>query len=268
MKLNKVNEFTHYQEIVDTYKRKGCLTNDYLNAKAINLVNNDALYEYCEDDNAFLFVKKNGFYRVYYYLNDLSKPIDFIHDELVTEILFRNNEKIIEEEISFLERCGFKKNLIRDQYAGIYRDFSVPSSAPGIIISEAQKKSEVQWASELFNDSFDKWSGDYITTDRLELLLDNHAILTAKNRQGDMLGALHQAIEKGVAWISHIAVVKQERGNGIGKALIDAFIEYNHIDDKSRYMLWVQRKNIAAINMYKQKGFKYINKSTISLIKL
>ena len=48
---------------------------------------------------------------------------------------------------------------------------------------------------------------------------------------------------------------------------MEAFIERNHADEKSRYMLWVQRQNVPAVNMYQQKGFKYINKSTISLIK-
>ena len=78
---------------------------------------------------------------------------------------------------------------------------------------------------------------------------------------------VHQTIEKGVAWISHVAVTEQARGKGVGKALMEAFIERNHADEKSRYMLWVQRQNVPAVNMYQQKGFKYINKSTISLIK-
>ena len=30
MKLKEINEFSHYQRIVDSYKRKGYLTNDYL----------------------------------------------------------------------------------------------------------------------------------------------------------------------------------------------------------------------------------------------
>ena len=64
--------------------------------------------------------------------------------------------------------------------------------------------------------------------------------------------------------------MKHARGKGVGKALVDAFVERNKNPEKmekTRYQLWVQRQNEAAVKMYQNKGFKYINKSTISLIK-
>ena len=67
--------------------------------------------------------------------------------------------------------------------------------------------------------------------------------------------------------LGHVAVVENARGRGVGKALVDTFVEWNKDTDKTRYQLWVQRQNKAAVNMYLNKGFKYVNKSTISLIK-
>ena len=64
--------------------------------------------------------------------------------------------------------------------------------------------------------------------------------------------------------------MEHARGKGVGKALVDAFVERNQNPEKkekTRYQLWVQRQNEAAVKMYQNKGFKYINKSTISLIK-
>jgi len=48
---------------------------------------------------------------------------------------------------------------------------------------------------------------------------------------------------------------------------VESFIEQNMESEKTRYQLWVQRQNEPAVNMYQSKGFKFINKSTISLIK-
>ena len=41
-----------------------------------------------------------------------------------------------------------------------------------------------------------------------------------------------------------------------------------YLDDNSRYMLWVQRRNVSAMALYRNKGFAPINKSTLSMIKL
>ena len=39
-------------------------------------------------------------------------------------------------------------------------------------------------------------------------------------------------------------------------------------NNKVRFSLWVQQQNQTAINMYQKKGFRYVNKSTISMLKL
>ena len=224
MKLNKVNEFARYQIIVDKFKRKACLSNDYIYQEAADLITHDKLYEYCGENNAFLFVAKEGCYRLYYYLNDLAENCNFDVDEnLVVEIIFRGN-------------------------LGTPRD-------------------------KLFNNSFDHYSGDYIANEVHESLYTGGAILIAKDLHGIFLGALHQTVERGVAWISHVAVVDNYRGHGVGQALLDTFIEQNanpdpDIKPKSRYMLWVQTQNAVAVGMYQKKGFKYMNKSTISMIKI
>ena len=131
----------------------------------------------------------------------------------------------------------------------------------------AQNKREVDMACKLFNASFDVLSGDYIPELWYDTLFANGQILIAKDENDHFLGALHQTIDKGVAWISHVAVMPEARGKHVGQALLNAFVENNYTTEKQRYMFWVQQKNEVAVNMYMKKGFKYLNKSTISLIK-
>lgn len=269
MKLNKVKEFVRYQEIVDKYKRKGCLSNDYIYQEAADLIIHDKLYEYTGANNAFLFVAKDECLRVYYYLNDLSELNTFDLDEnLVLEILFRGNMGTPNEELEYFSKYGFRLHLRRDQYCGVYKDLQLPGVITGVTVQKAASIEEVEKACELFNRSFDHYSGDFIAKDVMMSLYTGGCIWIAKELNGHFAGALHQTVERNVAWISHVAVEEGSRGHGVGQALLDTFVEQNKVDEKSRYMLWVQAQNAAAVNMYQKKGFKYLNKSTISMLKL
>lgn len=258
-----------YQDLVDRYRRQGCLSNDYLQSRAATLIANGSLYAECSEANAYLLEHKDTCCRLYYYINDLNADDQpGFSSDVVTEILYRGAEHFPADEVAFLERLGFERNLIRDQYAAMYTDLQPVSERNDEVKSrQALTIDEVAWACRMFNTTFDKYSGDYIPEREFEALLKSGNILLAMDDHGGKLGALHQTLERNVAWISHVAVLPEARGKHVGQALLDAFIERNHTGDKSRYMLWVQQQNQAAVGMYRKKGFKYINKSTLSLIR-
>lgn len=269
--MKQIASVVEYLEMVERYCRKGCLTNDYIQQGAADLIVHDALFAVCNENNVFLFVKKNVGLRMYYYINDITENADFsdIHDAVV-EILFRGDTP--KDEIEYLTKQGFRINLIRDQYAAMYGDLARNVAfIPGVVIEEAKSYKAVKTACELFNDTFDKLSGDFIPASEYQNLLDCGSILVAWNTdKSSFLGALHQVKEGSVNVIGHLAVMKHARGQGVGKALVDAFVERNkNIErmEKTRYQLWVQRQNVAAVKLYINTGFKFLNKSTISLIK-
>ena len=211
---------------------------------------------------------------MYYYLNDLEEIHDFdLNEILVVEIIFRGNLGLPKNEMEYLSKCGYSFHLRRDQYCGIYRELQIPTLMAGVTVCRATTIKEVVFACELFNSTFDHYSGDYIAKDVYESLYTGGSVWIAKDLQGNIAGALHQTVERGVAWISHVAVLENYRGRGVGQALLDTFVEQNANPDlmvkpKSRYMLWVQAQNAAAVAMYQKKGFKYLNKSTVSMLKL
>lgn len=269
--MKKVDSIIIYKDIVDKYSKKGTLTNSYLQNEAADLIVHDALFVDQYTSNVFFYVKRDAGMRLYYYINDLSEDADFnAYSDLVIEILFRNNTLPSEEVDYFLAR-GFRKNVVRDQYSGVYKNLEKAAyHAPEIRIESAQSVSDVEKACLLFNSSFDALSGDYIpeNKDKYDYLRENQHMLIAydyENKQ--FLGALHQDWDRGVNVLKHVAVVSSARGKGVGRALLDAFIERNHKSEDTRYMLWVQQQNEAAVRMYRNKGFQFINKSTISLIK-
>lgn len=271
MTPRRIETINQYNELVSCFRRKWCWTNDYLQGRAESLIADGKLSVICQDEeNAFLLEQKEVCSRLYYYINDtkILGSVIFPETDIVTEILYRGDKFFPTEERMLLCKIGFKDNLIRDQYAAVYKDLMPASINENVKIQFADILSEVEWARNLFNTTFDVYSGDFIKAEEIDNLLANKQILIAKDTKGILLGALHQTLERNVAWISHVAIIPEARGKHIGKALLDAFIECNHKDDKSRYMLWVQKQNDAAVKMYQSKGFKYLNKSTLSMIKL
>ena len=268
MRLNKIEAYSRYLEIVERYGQKGTISNDYIQREAESLIVQGCLFEYCGETNAFILVRKDACFRVYYYLNDFDETCDFKGEDFVVEILYRGEAFYPQREVDYLEQCGFLKNLIRDQYSAMYKDLRIDKIVPGVVIDTAKTLDEVEKACLLFNGVFDKYSGDYLSENEYKYLLDGNNILVAKDLSERFLGALHQTVDNRVAWISHVAVCPEARGMGVGKALMGAFIEGKHVDDKSRYMLWVQHQNEPAVRMYQQAGFKYIGKSTLSMVKL
>ena len=208
--MKQILDVAEYGAIVEKYRQKGCKSNDYIQQEAATLVAQGGLFAECETNNAFLYVKKPTGLRLYYYINDLNekKAFDNVANSLVIEILFRGS--LPQEEIDYFVDQGFHVNLVRDQYAGMYKDLSIKSR----------------------ND--------------LDFTINVEGLTNV---------------------IAHVAVRPEARGKGVGKTLVESFIEQNMESEKTRYQLWVQRQNEPAVNMYQSKGFKFINKSTISLIK-
>lgn len=269
--MKQLTNISEYNEIVARYRQNGCLSNDYIQQEASDLIRREALFADCYNKNAFIFVKKDVGMRMYYYINDIKEKADFSnYKDLVVEILFRG--ELPAEEIDCLSQYGFRVNIVRDQYGALYKDLSLNSDlVSGVLIDTAKTIHDVSTACNLFNNSFDKLSGDFIPKSEYSNLLQSESILVAWNvDRSCFLGALHRVKDRNVNVIGHVAVVESARGCGVGNALLDTFLEWNkNLDntDKTRYKLWVQRYNEAAVNMYKAKGFKYLNKSTISLIK-
>lgn len=269
MSLVKIESYSRYQEIVGMYGQRDCLSNDYLQNDAADLISTGHLYEVCGSKNAFLLVKKNGFWRLYYYLNDLQERLILIDEVMTTEILFRRALGEPADQISYLEGCGFQRHLVRDQYSAMYKDMMPAVDNEQIVIRPADTLQEIQCAFNLFNNSFDKFTGDYIPSEEYYDLLTTGSVLMAWDQESKatFLGALHQTVNSNVAWVSHLAVVKESRGKHIGKALLDTFVEINKRNEKTRYCLWVQHQNEVAVALYSQKGFKHNGKSSLSMIK-
>lgn len=264
MRIQKINNIGEYSYLISRFLSKGTVSNNYMLPNEVaDLINSGSLSECHNESNCFFLVEKaGGVIRVYYLLNDLSKPVTIEYGKgLVAEILFRGNAGEPTKEINYLVNCGFKINLQRDQYTAPIHQYN--ESEPVF----AKTEDVVKKAIGMFNAMFDRFSGDYIDPEQATSLYKTKSLLCAHDRQGLLQGALHISITGRNAWVSHLAVDKHCRGIGVATKLMEMFITYAANHECKRLMLWVQHQNKAALALYLKYGFNYANKSAISLIK-
>lgn len=265
MRPRKLNDLKIYTELIEKYSVRGAMTNNYmLPVEVADLVTKGKISECHDENNCYLFVEKPGdVLRLYFIINDMSAvPLFECDKALVSEILFRGNFGEPENEIRFLERGGFQINLRRDQYSA-----ALQSVNNEIIPEYPHSVRDVEAAINLFNSTFDVYSGDFIQLETAEKLLNQKSLLCAYDNNDCLMGSLHISIVGKNAWISHLVVDSKFRGQGVAQQLIDMFLTEAKGHNVKRLMLWVQHKNEKAITLYKKYGFNYTNKSTISLIK-
>lgn len=261
MTPQKINSVEEYKSLCDKYMQKGSLTNNYLlPAEVEQLVAAEKISTIEGTKNCYFLVKKNsGCKRLYYVVNDINENI-VLPDNTVTEILFRTPAGAPEKEVSYLLKMGFRENLIRDQYSAKVpevHDINVEFSAN---LEEAKK------TATLFNATFDKYSGDFISLEETKELQNNNSLIVVKD-DGILKGAMHITLQGTTLWISHVVVFPEYRGQGVAKKLMSMYFSEAHRLNAKRLMLWVQRQNEPAVKMYRKYKFLPTNKSTISLIK-
>lgn len=219
-----------------------------------------------EENNLYLFLRKATCMRVFYYLTDMSEPLTCdMNQDYVSEIIYRG-EVAPEVEINFLKKNGFSQGAIRDLLSLNFKDITPYTLQSGCEIRLAKNIEEVAYACRLFNDTFDKLSGDYIEEIEFPCLLEDNHITVAIAENGEIAGAVHHDRVKGTAWGRHLAIRPEFRGRSLGKDLYYAFIYKYNNEGTTRFMHWCTSDNGRAMQMYEHMGFKTTGRSCISMI--
>lgn len=262
MTQNSLTSPTDAISLYEAYKRKGTISNCFLLPDGLANLAEQGQLSYCKDEeNLYLFVQQPKCLRLYYFINNLTKvPLLEVSQPLATELLFRG--AVPDGEENFLLRVGFKRNVVRDQYLMKFtEDIQWPSD-----VTIAEDLEEVKAAANLFNGAFDPYSGDYIPETDYSRLLEDKSILVVKD--GDkVVGAIHCEEASKQFWIRHVCVAPDQQGKGFGNKLVSAYLACGHGKGLQRFALWVQRQNTPAVKLYEKYGFKFTNKSSLSLIR-
>ena len=264
MKPLRIDSFEEYSKLMARFTGPDTVSNNCMLPEEVRtLIAEGRLSVWHDSGNCYVMLRNPGnVMRVYYCINDFLLVPEFNgEDPWVAEILFRGNKGVPDSEIEFFRKCGFHVNLRRDQYSAPLPD--VHPCDP----ESARNLQDAVRAVGLFNSSFDRYSGDFIPPEDVQALYDGGSLLCAYSETGELMGSLHMTVNGRNAWVSHLVVDPVYRGRGIASRLMDMFVCRASGIGARRLMLWVQHDNKKAISLYERYGFKYMNKSTISLIK-
>lgn len=269
MELLTVDDFDALDELLENHTQSNTLTNNYIlsNEFRKHIADKKLLY-WQGDNNLYLFLEKQGFYRLYYLVNDVSSAPDFSGLKLVLEIIYRGVSNLPTSHIAYWEKNGFHSHLQRDCYFLKSSKVSTkPAVSEDLTISSVKDPKDLIFAQKLIDQYLDFYTGDRLTLQELE----NYAelgLLYCAFKDGAPCGILHAEFKNNVFWLGHLVVDEAYRGLGIANRLVDYYLNEGLGKHAKQYQLWVISDNYAAVKLYKNKGFEYLNKSTYSMLKI
>jgi len=267
MKLTEVNNIITLDKIIVEHTFKGTLTNNYLLSKDYTkYIDERKLWFWKANSNLYLFVKKKGFYRLYYLINNFDVQEDFSNLQIVLEIIYRGKNKMPLEHIKYWKKNSFKIHLTRDCYF-----FKAASVLPiynqieGVTIEPPKNKEDILFAKKLIDENLDLYTGDRLSLQEIENFVACGLLFCAY--KNDLIcGMLQADLRNNIYWLGHIVVHKDYRGMGLANLLVDNYLNEGLKLQVRQFQLWVIDENIPARNLYKKKGFAYLNKSTTSML--
>ncbi len=268
--MQLVKDLASLDKLINQFSVKGTYSNNYLLTSAYEeYIKDSRLHLIAGSSNAGLLVEKEGFYRLYYYLNDFDEVMTALPAEpVVLEMIYRGEAKRPVAETAYWEKCGFRQHLVRDNLMASYGQLTMPLAvAPDVQISYARNREEVSFVHELMQHALDRYTGDQMSLEELEqAALNRNLLLATWNVR--FAGFLRSYIKNDVAWLGHIVVADEFRGKGIANELVRTYIQDNSKGDDTRYQLWVIQDNLGAVRLYQKFGFKSGNKSAAAMLKL
>ena len=113
--MTPVQRYKDLSPLLSAQLRRGVLTNCFLGREALEgLIQNGALLVQTLPRGLLLAVERPGFFRLHFYLTELSSPLALeLPGPVVCEIPFRPRDTGLREAVHYLEGQGFFQKLSR-----------------------------------------------------------------------------------------------------------------------------------------------------------
>lgn len=233
--MKEVTDFKELSSKIMKYFKRGVITNNFLSPESMKCEIKEKNLFYEQDDNFLnIFVKRDGFYRLYFYaLND--------------KVLFKNTMPktvcdFAGDDHGVLINNGFLPYISRVRLTCDCADFE--KMAP-----EAAEIADSEQIYNLAQAAFDKYSGYTPTrTEISEEILKGKIYI--KKIGSETAGFLRYGISGKTAEIKHLCVSEKFRRKGIAGELVSMFLS-----ESTKSVVWTGTENAAALALYKEMGF-------------
>lgn len=221
-------------------------------------------------ESLVLLVRRDSFYRLYYQTN-LLEDIQTIelNQAVVQELIYRGPKFYPQEEVEAWSKLGFEVYMGRDNYflnsKGLFSsDLENSEDLSGI--KPIKDEADLLKVDEMIRTYLDLYTGDILTMEELRgfSVSSNLLGIYVENK---LAGVVQGEFKNKVYWLGHMVVDVAYRGQRLSTKLLKAYLLRGLSLNCRQFKLWVLQDNKPALGLYKKHGFKYLNKSTISLLK-
>ncbi len=223
-KFNRVEEL----EILKSYE--GSITNDYMNTSLYE-ANIDRLYYIKGDMNFYVLIKREGYYKLYYYINDINEKFD-AKGTFVSELVSKEMDET-------LENLGFElyktRVRLRLNHKEPYESSRVNYMYDADFIYHALQ-------------NFDEYSGERLDLDEVKERIDKKLFIGI-----DGIGFIEFSADAFKDSIEHFYIDPAKRGEGLGTEILRHYL--GSVSKKKRVNVWTDEVS-RAIKLYHKFGFK------------
>lgn len=226
----RVEKFKSLEELDILKSYEASITNDYMNTSLYE-ANIARLYYIKGDRNFYVLIKREGYYKLYYYINDINEKFD-AQGTFVSEIVSKEMDET-------LENLGFElyktRVRLRLNYKEPYESKRVKYIDDAEFIYEALQ-------------SFDEYSGERLDFDEVKERIDKKLFIGM-----DGAGFIEFSTDAFKDSIEHFYVAPAKRGEGLGSEILRHYLGY--VSKKKRVNVWTDEGS-RAIKLYHKHGFK------------
>ncbi|EKB49125.1 GNAT family N-acetyltransferase [Cecembia lonarensis] len=266
--MKPVLDIDFVDKVLADFFKKETLTNNYiLREEYANLIESQALWYDQLGENIFFYVRKDGFFRLYYFINEPDIVYNLSYDEpIVLEILYRGEKYFPTIHQKYWSAASFKSHLTRDCYFLKNTALNVEDLGLSLEIKKGKSLEEIRYAKELIDSNLDRFTGDHLSMEEVATFAENGFLYLAYF-DGNPCGILQADFKNAVFWLGHVVVDMNYRGKGVANSLVNYYLKEGSALGCKQFQLWVIQDNTPAVNLYKKFGFTYLNKSSYSMLK-
>ena len=235
MTMKQITDYKEVSPLVLRYFKRGVLTNNFLTPAdyRAEIAEGRLFYEKTEDVLC-LYVKRDGFYRLYFYA--------LKEDAVFPDVSLPQMAEISGAGTKVAEYNGFYKVMDRIK-------LEITREASGEILSP-KKETDAKSIYSLLLESFDPKTACLPTLTQLQKEVAQGNVLVHKIKE-ETAGILRFEKSGKYAQIKHLCVSEKFRGRKVGTALVKEFLTYH-----PKAFVWTGRDNLAAIGLYRSLGFE------------
>lgn len=200
-------------------------------------------------DSNHAIIYKEKINDIDFVLNDI---ISFYKSKGIRPNIYQSirEEGFFDEIKSELEKFGFEYWNEEQKYMVLTEKNEIVPNSQIVVRKETAWKDE--YGIEIFEKAGEPWEIDVVK----RALMNENTLFFVAYYKGKPVGMTHCHLTDGVCRIDYLLVSKENRNIGVGRAIINSFVEHCHANQIDNCYLWPDGES--AEKIYYEAGFRHV----------